>query len=412
MLGREMPALHIPTQTRQRAARPTGYAIHVDVKRALLLAALAISSVAAAGCESKSKAAKAEEGVPVVVETAQVLDVPREVETFGTVEASSSVDIAAQVQGLITEVHFKEGDFVKQGDPLFTIDTRPYRASLAAAQAELARNQALAEQAKVEADRAARLRLEGVASDQELAKAGADAAASAANVKVGQAQMQSASLNVQLTRITAPIAGRTGSLLVHAGNVVHPGDTQPLVVLRSLSPVYVRFSVPQDYLGVIRERFGKEPLTARVTPRGEGAKAVAGPVTFLENTVDAATGTIALKATFVNAGQELWPGASVDVVLVLGQDKQAIVVPQAALQQTQSGAIVFVIDKDARADLRPVKVLRSTETQALIASGVKAGEEVVTDGQLRLRKGSKVTRKPSSAPAASVAPDERRPSGL
>jgi membrane fusion protein, multidrug efflux system len=384
----------------------------VNSKHAVVFACLGLG-VSLLGCERKSKAAKPEEAVPVVVATAQLLDVPREVATFGVVEASSTVDVAPQVQGLVTQVHFKEGDFVKRGDLLFTVDTRPYRASLAAAQAELLRNQAVADQAQLEAERATRLKQEGVASDQEVAKARADAASSAANVKVGQAQIQSANLNVQFTRITSPLDGRTGSLLVHAGNVVRPGAAQPLVVIRSLSPVYVRFAVSQDYLGTIRERFGREPLTARVTPRGAQAKPVEGPVTFLENTVDAATGTVALKASFVNAGQELWPGASVDVVLVLGVDRQATVVPEAALQRTQSGPIVFVVGRNGVAELRPVQVLRSTAAQALIGSGVKAGEEVVTDGQLRLRQGSKVTRKATGAAlASSSTPQEQRPDGL
>jgi multidrug efflux system membrane fusion protein len=384
----------------------------VKSKHAVVCACLSLG-LSLLGCESKSKAAKPDGAVPVVVATAQLLDVPREVATFGVVEASSTVDIAPQVQGLVTEVHFKEGDFVKRGDLLFTVDTRPYRASLAAAQAELLRNRAVADQAQLEAERATRLKQEGVASDQEVAKARADAASSAANVKVGQAQIQSANLNVQFTRITSPLDGRTGSLLVHAGNVVRPGEAQPLVVIRSLSPVYVRFAVPQDHLAAIRERFGRESLTARVTPRGDQAKPVEGPVTFLENTVDAATGTVALKATFVNAGQELWPGASVDVVLVLGVDKQATVVPEAALQRTQSGSIVFVVGKNGVAELRPVQVLRSTATQALISSGVKAGEEVVTDGQLRLRQGSKVTRKATGATlASSSTAEDKRPDGL
>jgi multidrug efflux system membrane fusion protein len=384
----------------------------VVLKRAVLVACLGLGGVGMVGCERKSKAAKGEEAVPVVVASARRLDVPREVETFGIVEASSTVDVAPQVQGLVTEVHFKEGDFVKRGDLLFTVDTRPYRASLAAAQAELARSKAVADQAQLEAERAARLNREGVASEQEVSRARADASSSAANVKVGQAQIQSANLNVQFTRITSPLDGRTGSLLVHAGNVVRPGDAEPLVVIRSLSPVYVRFAVSQDYLGEIRARFGREPLTARVTPRGEHAKSVEGPVTFLENTVDAATGTVALKATFGNAGQELWPGASVDVVLVLGVDAGAIVVPEAALQRTQSGSIVFVVGKDGRAQPRPVQVLRSTATQVLLRSGVSAGEEVVTDGQLRLRQGSKVTRKPPAAALlGSVGPEDKPPAG-
>lgn len=365
------------------------------------------------GCESKSKQVKPEEAVPVTVSRAVTEDVPRELSAFGVVEASSTVGVVAQVQGLVTEVHCKDGDFVKRGDPLFTIDTRPYRASLAAVQAELARNQAVAAQASLEAERATRLRAEGVATDQEVARAQADAASTAANVKLGQAQIQSASLNVAFTRITSPIDGRAGSVLVDAGNVVHPGGTQPLVVIRALSPVYVRFSVPQDYVADIRPHLGKDPLTVRVTPRGEGAKPIEGPLTFLDNSVDEATGTVMLKATFMNTDQDLWPGASVDVVLVLGVDRQATVVPEPALQRSQTGTLVFVIGPDGRAEPRSVQVKRTTATQALIESGIAPGEQVVTDGQLRLRKGSRVSvKEPTAGATASSGPESQRPEGL
>ena len=381
---------------------PCATRLRLGAAKAALLLLLLVG--AEAGCESKSKAAKAEEAVPVSVAVVKVEDVPREVQAFGVVEASSTVDVRAQVQGLITQVHFHEGDVVKRGDPLFSVDTRPYSATLLAAQAELLRNQAVAAQASLEAERALRLRSEGVASDQEVARAEADARSSAANVKVGQAQIQSASINVALTRITSPIAGRTGSLLVHAGNIVKATDAQPLLVIRSLSPVYVRFSVAQDYVATVRERMHQGSLVVRITPRGEGAKALEAPVTFLDNSVDVATGTVMLKATYPNAGQELWPGASVDVVLVLGVDRQATVVPEPALSRSQTGTFVYVVAESGRAEPRPVEVLRTTATQALIRSGLKPGEQVVTDGQLRLRKGTKVAPKAASpAPTASSA---------
>ena len=355
--------------------------------------ALLALAICGAGCESKSKAARAEQPVPVSVASVTLEDVAREVQAFGVVEASSTVDVRAQVQGLITHEYFHEGDLVKRGDPLFSVDTRPYSASLAAAQAELLRNQAVAAQAALEAERASRLRVEGVASDQDVAKADADARSSAASVKVGQAQIQSASINVALTRIVSPIDGRTGSLLVHAGNIVKATDAQPLLVIRSLTPVYVRFSVAQDYVSTIRERMLQGALSVRITPRGDNAKPLEAPVTFLDNSVDVATGTVMLKATYPNLGQELWPGASVDVVLVLGVDRQATVVPEPALSRSQGGTFVFVIGQDGRAEPRPVDVLRTTATQALIRSGLKPGESVVTDGQLRLRKGTKVAPK-------------------
>jgi multidrug efflux system membrane fusion protein len=187
-----------------------------------------------------------------------------------------------------------------------------------------------------------------------------------------------------------------------------------LVVIRSLSPILVRFSVSQEHVAVIREQLGKGSLVARVTPRGDGAKTVEAPVTFLDNTVDVATGTVSLKATYANADQQLWPGASADVVLVLGVDRQATVVPEPALSRSQTGTLVFVIGPDGRAESRAVEVFRTTATQALIRSGLKAGEEVVTDGQLRLRKGTKVTRKPGAkaTPAASAEASDKLPGGL
>jgi multidrug efflux system membrane fusion protein len=308
------------------------------------------------------------------------------------VEASSTVGIVPQATGLVTEVHFKEGDFVKKGDLLFTVDTRPYSASLAVAQAELARNQALAEQARVEAERAVRLAAEGIASEQEVAKARADAATTAASVNVGKATLRSAGINVSFTRITAPIEGRTGSLLIHPGNVVHTGDIQPLVVIRAVSPVQVRFSVPEEYLARIRSRMAGGPLTVRITSKGEGVKSVEAPLTFVENTVDTSTGTVGLKATFANKNLELWPGASVDVALLLDVDKRAVVVPEAAIQVGQDDQHVFVVE-GGKAKLRSVEVARSTEELAVIRSGVRVGERVVVEGQVRLRDGMNVSVK-------------------
>jgi membrane fusion protein, multidrug efflux system len=331
---------------------------------------------------------------PLPVSTAEVTvrDVPFDVPAFGIVEASSTVDIISQVSGLITEVHFKEGDFVKAGDPLFTVDTRPYAASMAVARAELERNEALAEQARVQAERTKKLAEEGLASGQELDRARAEEQSTAASVKLGRASVRSAGLNVQFTRITSPMNGRTGALLVHAGNVVRGGDPAPLVVIRNLSPVQVRFAVPEEFVNRIRERAKAETLLVRVTTKGEGAKTVTAPLTFLENTVDTATGTLTLKATYANTGLELWPGAAVDAVLVLDVDKGATVVPGPAVQLGQDGAYAFVVEQ-GKAKLRRVEVSRTTPEFSLIRSGLKPGEQVVTEGQVRLRDGSAVAPK-------------------
>jgi multidrug efflux system membrane fusion protein len=352
-----------------------------------------------------SGARAAGEAPPVTVAKAELADVPIELNAFGTVEASSTVDVVPQVTGLITDVAFKEGAFVKKGDLLFSVDTRPYRASLAQAQATLAKSHAQAEQAKSESLRYAELERQGLATDQQRTQAEADAAAARAQVQEVQAQIQSASLNVNFTRITAPIDGKTGSLLVHAGNVIQANAPNPLVVIRALSPVQVRFAVPQTYVDTIRNGLSMGDLTVRATPRGEGAQTAVGQLTFMENTVDAATGTLSVKATFANAGLELWPGAAVDAVLVLGSDRQATVVPEAAVRQAQSGKYVFVVGADGVASQRAVEVLRTTPRLALIESGVQAGEQVVTDGQVRLRDGIKVAVQ--SPPAAEATPQRR-----
>jgi multidrug efflux system membrane fusion protein len=371
------------------------------VVRAVAVAGWATLSACGQGNEKGGRGDKSGRPVPVAVAKVSVQDVPFEISAFGLVEASSTVDVVPQVTGLVTAVHFKEGDFVEKGALLFSVDTRPYRASLAAAQAELDRSRALAEQAKVAANRAEKLAGEGLASTQELDRARADAESSAANVKVGQAALASAGINVAFTRVTSPLSGRTGSLLVHAGNVVRAGATEPMVVIRSLSPVQVRFAVPEEYLAKIRERMNEGTLGVRVTPKGQTEPVIEGPVTFLENTVDVATGTLSLKATFANTTQELWPGEAVDVKLVLDTDKQVIVAPEAAVQEGQQGKYAFVVE-GGKAKLRRVEVLRTTPALALVRSGLRPGEEVVTDGQIRLRDGVAVTVKaPTSKPAAS-----------
>ncbi len=353
----------------------------------------------ALGCgKGETRQKNQPKAVPVTVAEVNVRDVPFEVRAFGTVEASSTVAVTSQVSGLITEVHFKEGDFVKKGDALFTVDTRPYAATMAVARAELERNKALAEQARVQAERTQKLAAEGLVTEQERDRAAAEEKSTAASVKLGEASLRSAGLNVQFTHIKSPMNGRTGSLLVHAGNVVRGGDAAPLVVIRNLSPVQVRFAVPEAYVNRIRERSKEAPLTVRVTTKGAGAKAVNAPLTFLENTVDPATGTLTLKATYENAGLELWPGAAVDAVLLLDTDREALVAPGAAIQQGQEGAYAFVV-AEGRAKLRKVEVLRTTGEVALIRSGLAAGDQVVTEGQMRLRDGSTVTVKPSAAKA-------------
>ena len=420
----------LPSPPSPRAATKTGRRKARRLRRWLPIAAFSLVCVSAAawglglgrspptsGSPTHGNARGAAAAAPVTVAPVRTEDVPIELEAFGTVEASSTVEVVPQVTGLITEVHFREGAFVKKGDLLFSVDTRPYRASQAAAQAELAKSLALAQQTGSEAERYLELERQGVATAQQRAQAQADAASSRAQVNQLRAQLDSANLNVKFTRITAPIDGKTGALLVHAGNVIHANAPQPLVVIRGLSPVLVRFAVPQLYLTQIRESFAAQPLAVRAIPGGmgpggDGLQPVQGWLTFMENSDDSATGTIALKATFTNTDQQLWPGASVDVVLTLGTDHQALVVPSQAVRDAQDGSYVFVVGRDQTVQQRPVEVLRTTPRLAVLREGVQAGEQVVTDGYIRLRNGTPVTiQKPaagaehaSAAGAAGAAP--------
>jgi membrane fusion protein, multidrug efflux system len=400
-----LPDRHIPTQFGQTAAKAGPHvSLTVTRVRALLSGwffGVSQASVALglAACQNAGAGTdRAEPRAVVSVRTVERKDVPVEVRAIGTVEAVSTVAIVPQVTGRVTTIAFTEGSKVKKHDPLFTIDTRPYSASLAAAQAELSKQQALADQAAVEAERYDALAREGLATAQEVARRKADMKSSAAAVESARAQIASASLNVQFATIRAPIDGRTGRVLVHAGNVVQAGDTQPMVVIRSLSPVKVTFTISQELFPELRERSAQGALEVRAKPRGKGARETLGQLTFIDNTVDNATGTLALAATFANQAEELWPGSFVDVVLVLDVDRNAVVAPEAAIAEGQQGAYAFVVDEQNSAQLRKVLVERRTEREAIIQSGLSPGERVVVDGLVRLKQGTRVQINPKTAP--------------
>ncbi len=350
-------------------------------------------------CKAEERARSARGPIVVDVGAAAVRDVPVRLEALGTVEAIDTVRVISQVTGLIQQVHFKEGESVKKGDLLFSIDTRPYASSLAAAQADVAKNRALAEKAREDAERAEKLNAQGLTSTQELTQARAAAAAAEATLRAGQADVASASLNVQYARIRAPIAGRTGSLLVVAGNVVKANENQPLVVIRSLVPIRVRFAVPEENLSEIQRHMREGNVTVTAIPRGEQAQKATGRLVFLENSVDATTGTIDLKAEFANEQEGLWPGQFVDVAVELGVEKGATVVPEAAIQIGQEGSYAFVMGNDGKAHLRQVVVGRTIDGSTVIRRGVAPGEQVVTDGLVKLKDGAPVR---AAGPATSA----------
>ena len=342
-----------------------------------------------AACAKQAPVARAPEAVPVTVATVSKKDVPVEVRAIGHVEPLSTVSVKTLVGGEITKVHFKEGDEVRAGDALFTIDTRPLAASQREAEANLERDRVRAQNARADVGRYAELVKKEYVTREQYEGAVANAAALDATVKADEALVENARLTLGYATIKSPIGGRTGSLLVHAGNVVKANDVA-LVVINQVRPINVAFTVPEQVLPEVQRAGGAGKLSARVVPKGTTETPHTGPLTFLDNAVDPKTGTLTLKATFDNQDGALWPGQFVDVALTVRSDPDAIVVPQEAVQTGQTGSFVFVVKSDDTVESRPVTVARTTEKGTVIAKGLSAGERVVTDGQIRLAPGSKV----------------------
>jgi multidrug efflux system membrane fusion protein len=326
--------------------------------------------------------------VPVTVATAERRSVPFELAATGTVEPLQTVAVQGQVGGILRRVAFKEGDEVKQGQMLFELDARPYRAALDQAQALLARDRAQAANAAQEAKRYESLVEKQYVTTQQYDQARTTAAAAEATLAGSQASVDQARLNLQYATIRAPISGRTGSLLIREGNLVRSNSSEPLVVINRLRPILVRFAVPATNLPLIQEHLGKA-VVVRAEPSGGGDPSE-GTLSFVDNAVDSSTGTILLKGRFPNDDGSLWPGGFVDVRLQLYVERDALVVPAAAVVDGQQGSFVFVIQPDSSAATRAVTVSRTAGDLAIVSGDVQPGDRVVVDGQLRLRQGSKV----------------------
>ena len=360
--------------------------------------------------------------VPVVTAKVQTKSIPVTIPAVGTAEALQTVQIRAQTTGQLSTVHFSEGQEVRKGQPLFTLDPRPFQAALSQAEAVLARDTATANNAERQKAQYEDLNKRGLIPRDQYETQRANTESLQATLAADRASVENAKLNLGYTHIIAPISGRTGATTVHAGDLVRANDATPLVIINQLSPIYVSFAVPGRYLGDIRRYQAQKPLV--VTARGQasvapGAQAPAPPpptsqaqqvapgqgatapapiglietgrVSFIDNTVDATTGTIKLKGTFQNTDQGLWPGLFVTVELNLTTDENALVVPATAVQPSASGQFVYVVGADRTAQVRQVSVSRQAGEEMIIAWGLTPGEEVVIDGQLRLTPGATVS---------------------
>ena len=352
--------------------------------------------------------------VPVLLAPVQQKDVPLTLPAVGTVEAITSVQIRAQVTGQLSAIHFTEGQDVTKGQPLFSLDARPFQAALQQAQAVLARDTASLQNALAQQARAENLFKRGLLARDQYETQQASASALTATVEADKAAVETAKVNLQYTEIKAPLSGRTGSLGAHVGDLVRSSDSTALVLINQLSPVYVTFSVPGRYLDEIRAQQRKKPLMVLAdsqtdaNPAGGGSPTAPvaaastqaasdsdnvisrGEVTFIDNAVDNTTGTIRLKGTFPNPSHELWPGGFVRVTLRLSMEAGAKVVPAVAVQTSQDSQFVYVVKPDQTVEMRKVVVERQQGAEAIIASGVSGGEIVVTDGHLRLTPGARI----------------------
>ncbi len=351
--------------------------------------------LALAGCKPATSAVAPPPPVPVQVAVATQLDMPRLIGSIGTVQALRSVSVKSQVDGVLAEVRFKEGDEVKAGDLLVVLDRRPFENMLNIARANLANARAQSAQADADAERYQRLDQSAAISKEDYLGVLTKAETAKAQAQAMAAAVANAELQLGYTEIRAPIAGRTGQLLIHEGALVKANDAgTSIVTINQLAPVAVAYAVPEGALDAIRTALAARLATVTVNEHASGLAHADGRLEFVDNAVDPATGMITLKAVFANDDHALWPGRFVDVVTQTGLDRDAVVVPSAAVQTSQNGSIIYILKADQTVELRAVKIARVAGDQTLIASGLAVGETVVTDGQLRLIPGSTAVVKP------------------
>jgi membrane fusion protein, multidrug efflux system len=362
------------------------------------LLAAALCALALVAC-SRDHAAPVQPPAPVTVVKAVTQDMPLLASAVGSVEPINSVSVKSLIDGQLLESLVKDGDDVEQNQLLFRIDPRPAQAALRQMEAAQARDEASLEQARSQVKRNEAIAAKGYISADQMEQFRTNADAAAASVKVDQANVAAAKVTLGYTEIRSPLAGRIGRILIQPGNRVKANDTNSLVVINQIEPIYVSFALPGSLLGPVIVAQRKAPLTVSATIAGVETP-VEGKVAFIDNAVDTTTGTIRLRAEFANREHLLWPGQLVTISLTLGHDLNAVVVPDHAVQNGPDGTYVFVVKSDNHAEQRKVTVKRSVEGKAVIGQGLAAGETVVLDGQSRVEDGMplKVTEPAAAEP--------------
>lgn len=342
--------------------------------------------------------------IPVTAVPVEQRDVPVYLEGLGTVTAFNTVVVRSQVEGKIQRIAFKEGQDVRRGDLLAQIDPRPFQAQLHQAQAAYARDRATVEGHRVTLNRNIELQKAGVGNQQAVDDEMSAVAQGEATLKADMAQIEAARLQLDYARINAPIDGVTGLRQIDEGNIIRPSDTEGIVVITQIDPISVLFTLPQDDLPRVSKQMAEGPLSVEAYDRNGDANLGKGEVTLVDNQINQATSTIRLKAVFPNPGRSLWPNQFVKARLLLTTRKGALVVPAPVVQRGPQGTFVYVIGPDQKATPRNIKVDSMQGDLALIADGLKPGEQVVAEGQFQLKPGSRVATKPPGAPGAPGAP--------
>ncbi|MXP62076.1 efflux RND transporter periplasmic adaptor subunit [Roseomonas sp. M0104] len=333
--------------------------------------------------------------VPVVVSLAERGSVPVEIAASGNVVAEAAVSVRSRVEGQIREVHVAEGQQVRRGQVLFTLDARMAEAQLAQQEAQLARERALALRARQDAARYAALRGEGFAAAQRLEQAQADAAAGEATVRAMEALVAQTRLTLDYATIRAEIDGRLGALPAKAGNLVRAGDSSPLATITQMDPIQVQFAVPERWLPEIQAAMENGPPEVAAHPPGDRHAPARGRLVFVDSQVDTTSGTIQLKARFANPEGHLWPGQYVNVVLLPRVEPNALSVPVQAVQTgSEDSRFVYVVDGEGRARRRPVTLERVVSGRAVLQAEIGAGEKVVIEGAQLLTDGARVSERP------------------
>jgi multidrug efflux system membrane fusion protein len=349
------------------------------------------------GCKDKQLSHSAIDApVPVVTARAETRAIDTTLRAVGNVEAIDTVVIVSRVDGQVAKVFVRDGQDMARNQPILQIDTASLDIQLRAAEAALARDEAKLENARVRADHGKAVLADHYISHDDYTQLKTDYESARATVDADRAERDNARLQLEYATIRAPVAGKLGHIAMQAGNMVHVSSPTPLTTLNVLDPIEVSLAVPEQNVGSLRAAFHKGPIPvqAEVTGDANDRKELVGDLTFIDNAVDATTGTIRLRARFDNADRTLWPGQFVATTLTLAGNTNSTVIPNAAIQEGPSGPYVFVVNKDSRVEQRSIQVIRTSDNDTAVA-GVYGGEQVVTDGQSRLTPNSLVTQEHS-----------------